>query len=168
MQFDDALAIILKHEGGYVNHPLDPGGITNLGVTKRVYEDWVGHKVDDAIMRGLKPADVSPIYKKNYWNKVRCDDLPSGVDLVVFDSAVNSGTRRAAKWLQRCVGAVEDGIIGPNTLKAVNNEDPVELINKYLDTRLEFLQSLGIWHTFGKGWSRRVEETRALAIKNCQ
>src|SRR6056300_2041872 len=110
MQFYDALAIILKHEGGYVNHPLDPGGITNLGVTKRVYEDWVGHEVDDATMRGLEPADVSPIYKKNYWDKVRCGDLPSGVNLAVFDSAVNSGTRRAAKWLQRCVGAVEDGI----------------------------------------------------------
>lgn len=165
MRFEDAVQLILKHEGGYVNHPKDPGGMTNLGVTKRVYEGWVGHTVDEAVMRGLEPVDVAPIYKKNYWDKAKCPSLPSGLDLCVFDSAVNSGPRRAAKWLQRVAGATEDGIIGPKTLAAVADLDPVDAINNYMDARLEFLKSLLIWPTFGKGWGRRVEETRKRALE---
>ena len=99
--FDECLKMLLHHEGGYVNHPKDPGGETNLGVTKRVYEKWGGTKD----MKDLTVEDVAPIYKKEYWDKCRCDDLESGVDWAVFDWAVNSGTGRAAKAIQKICGA---------------------------------------------------------------
>jgi lysozyme family protein len=110
--FDAALKAILHHEGGYVNHKLDPGGRTNLGCTQRVWEEWVGHPVTEQDMRDLTPADVAPLYKAKYWDRIRGDDLPTGVDYIVFDAAINSGPGRAAKWLQQTVGAVPDGAIG--------------------------------------------------------
>ena len=97
--YQHCLEMILHHEGGYVNHPEDPGGITNLGVTKRVYEEWVGTKVTEDKMKNLKVEDVAPIYKKNYWFRVKGNQLPSGLDLCVFDFGVNAGTGRAAKYL---------------------------------------------------------------------
>ena len=109
--YQKCLETILHHEGGYVNHPKDPGGETNLGVTKRVYEGWGGTKD----MKDLTVEDVAPIYEKNYWGKVKGDDLPSGLDLCVFDFAVNAGPGRAAKYLQTMIGTVADGGIGPNT-----------------------------------------------------
>jgi lysozyme family protein len=153
--FEQALAHVLKHEGGYVNHPADPGGMTNLGVTKRVWEEWVGHDVDEKTMRGLTPELVGPMYKAKYWDKVKGDDLPSGVDYVVFDAAVNSGPGRAAKWLQACVGVEPDGGIGPKTLAAVKAFEG-DLIGDYNKRRLSFLTDLPHWVAFGKGWSRRV------------
>ena len=110
--FDACLKIILHHEGGYVNHPKDPGGMTNLGVTKRVYEEWVGYAVSEHTMKNLTEEDVAPIYKKNYWDRCKCDDLASGLDWSVFDMAVNSGTGRAAKFVQSICGANPDGAIG--------------------------------------------------------
>lgn len=158
--FDAALKAILHHEGGYVNHPSDPGGMTNLGVTKRVWEEWVGHDVDEKAMRALTPELVGPMYKQKYWDKVKGDDLPTGVDYVVFDAAVNSGPGRAAKWLQLCVGVEADGGIGPKTLAAVNAMDAEQLIDDYAKRRLSFLMDLPTWGTFGKGWGRRVAEVR--------
>ena len=125
--FEKALALVLEHEGGYVNHPSDPGGMTNLGVTKRVWEEWVGHEVDEKTMRGLTPEIVGPMYKAKYWDKVKGDDLPAGVDYCVFDAAINSGPGRAAKWLQAAVGVDPDGGIGPKTLQAVAGMDANEL-----------------------------------------
>jgi len=113
--FSKCLKLVLHHEGGYVNHPKDPGGETNMGVTKRVYEEFGGTKD----MKDLEFEDVMPIYKKNYWDRVKADDLPAGLDLCVFDFGVNAGTGRAAKYLQSLVGATADGAIGPNTLKTV-------------------------------------------------
>ena len=161
--FDSALAAVLHHEGGYVNHPKDPGGMTNLGVTKRVWEEWVGREVTEQEMRDLTPEKVAPLYKSAYWNKVRGDDLPAGVDYAVFDAAINSGPGRAAKWLQECVGAVPDGAIGPGTLGKVAEADPAELLSKYQARRLAFMQSLPTWDTFGKGWGRRVTEVASAA-----
>jgi len=163
--FDDALKAILHHEGGYVNHPSDPGGMTNLGCTKRVWEEWVGHPVDEKTMRGLTPADVAPLYKTKYWDKIKGDDLPTGVDYAVFDAAINSGPGRAAKWLQQAVGAVPDGAIGPGTLAKVAAMDAEDIVEKYQATRLAFMQSLPTWDTFGKGWSRRVTEVKDAALK---
>jgi lysozyme family protein len=160
--FADALEHVLKHEGGYVNHPSDPGGMTNLGVTKRVWEEWVGHEVDEKTMRELTPAQVGPMYKAKYWDKVKGDDLPDGVDYVVFDAAVNSGPGRAAKWLQACVGVEPDGGIGPKTLAAVAAFEG-DLVDDYSKRRLSFLMDLPHWPTFGKGWSRRVAEVRSDA-----
>ena len=107
--YQHCLEMILHHEGGYVNHPEDPGSV-NLGVTKRVYEEWVGRTVTLDQMERLQVSDVAPIYKKNYWNRVKGDQLPSGLDLCVFDFGVNAGTGR--KYLQKMVGATADGAIG--------------------------------------------------------
>ena len=162
--FEAALKAILHHEGGYVNHPADPGGMTNLGVTKRVWEEWVGHEVDEKTMRNLTPEIVGPMYKAKYWDKVKGDDLPTGVDYVVFDAAVNSGPGRAAKWLQACVGVDPDGGIGPKTLAAVNAFDANQLIEDYAKRRLSFLMDLQTWDTFGKGWGRRVAEVQKTGL----
>ena len=163
--FDEALKAVLHHEGGYVNHPSDPGGMTNLGCTKRVWEEWCGHEVDEKAMRALTPADVAPLYKAKYWDKIKGDDLPAGVDYVVFDAAINSGPGRAAKWLQSCVGVDPDGGIGPKTLAAVAAFDAKTLVDDYAKRRLSFLMDLPTWPTFGKGWGRRVEEVRKAGLE---
>ena len=162
-KFSEALEVILHHEGGYVNHPKDPGGETNLGVTKRVYEEFGGTKD----MKELTKEDVEPIYKKNYWDRVKGDDLPEGLDLCIFDFAVNAGPGRAAKFIQRLVNTTVDGGIGPNTLKCIN--DHVEqygvstTIDQYQSERHNYYQSLSTFETFGRGWTRRVDETTQLA-----
>lgn len=166
--FDNVLQIVLKDEGGFVNNPADPGGMTNLGVTKRVWEGFVGHAVNEADMRALTPADVAPLYRQNYWNGVRGDDLPAGVDYAVMDFAVNSGVNRAAKFLQQACNVNPDGNIGPNTLSAVNNADPTTLIDTVCDQRLAFLQSLPTFATFGKGWTSRVNRVKDAAEQMVQ
>ena len=167
--FDACLKIILHHEGGYVNHPKDPGGMTNLGVTKRVYEEWVGYAVSEHTMKNLTEEDVAPIYKKNYWDRVKADQLPEGLDLCVFDWAVNSGTGRAAKKLQAMIGTTVDGGIGPNTLRALkmycNTEGIEAAISDYTKMRQEFYEGLSTFDTFGRGWTRRNEETEIEAYK---
>lgn len=162
--FDLCLKLMLAHEGGYVDHPQDPGGRTNLGVTQRVWEEWVGHEVDEKQMRALTSELVAPLYKRKYWDVCRADELVSGVDYVVFDVAVNSGSGRAIKFLQSCVGVTVDGGFGPATMAAVNEQDPSELIELYSTKRLEFLQALKTFPTFGKGWGRRVAEVKAKAL----
>ena len=164
--FEKCLEIILHHEGGYVNHPKDPGGETNLGVTKRVYEEWGGTKD----MKDLTVEDVAPIYKKNYWDRVRGDDLPSGLDLCIFDFAVNAGPGRAAKMIQKMIGVTVDGGIGPNTLKALGYyEEEVggvaEVIVEYQKQRQSYYESLSTFDTFGRGWTRRVDETTVTATE---
>lgn len=161
--FAEALQKLLAHEGGFVDHPSDPGGMTNLGVTKKVWEEWVGHPVDEKAMRALTPEMVAPLYRKKYWDKVNGDALPAGVDYAVFDAAVNSGPGRAAKWLQACVGVEPDGSIGPKTLAAVSAFPGAELIEDYAKRRLSFLLDLPHWQTFGKGWTRRVTEVQSTA-----
>jgi len=165
--FEKSLAELLKHEGGFVNHPSDPGGATNLGVTQSVWEDWIDRAVSEENMKALTPAKVAPLYKELYWDRVKGDKLPSGVDYCVFDAAVNSGVSRAAKWLQTTVGAVADGAIGEQTQKQVLLTNPLMIIDKYSANRLAFLQRLATWPTFGKGWERRVEEVRVTALKMC-
>lgn len=163
--FEASLAAVLKHEGGYVDHPKDPGGATNLGCTKKVWEEWVGHEVTKDDIKALKVADVAPLYKAKYWDKCRCDDLALGVDFAVFDLAINSGTGRASKFLQSACEVVADGAIGPATIAAANALNPRELASKICEKRLQFLQGLPTWETFGKGWGRRVTETEELAFK---
>ena len=161
--FETALKVLLNHEGGFVNHPKDPGGMTNLGVTKKVWEEWVGHPVDESAMRDLTPDMVAPLYKAKYWNKVYGDKLPHGVDLCVFDCAVNSGVSRAAKLLQRAVGVDDDGMIGNITLTACEAVSPDLIIQRFSEERLAFLQALPTFATFGKGWTRRVAEVETQA-----
>ena len=162
--YDKCLETILHHEGGYVNHPKDPGGETNLGVTKRVYLEHGGTKD----MKDLTVEDVAPIYKKGYWDKMKGDELPSGLDLCVFDFGVNAGPGRAAKYLQTMIGTVADGGIGPNTLKKLGEyveEFGVDnAIKRYQETRQKYYEGLSTFSTFGRGWTRRVDETTELAL----
>ena len=163
--FDRSLSLLLKHEGGYSNHSQDPGGMTNLGVTAKVWEEWVGHPVDEKQMRALTADDVAPLYKRKYWDACRADELVSGVDYAVFDYAVNSGVGRSAKTLQDCVGVPMDGGIGPATLAAVKTHNSAELIENFCASRLQFLKSLKTFPVFGNGWERRVNEVKAEALK---
>jgi len=162
--FPKSLAAVLVHEGGFVNNPKDPGGMTNLGCTKTVWQEHCGHEVDEKAMRALTPNDVGPLYKTKYWDKIKGDDLPSGVDYVVFDAAINSGPGRATKWLQACVGVEPDGGIGQKTLAAVRAMDAKQLIDDYSKRRLSFLSDLTTWETFGRGWARRVNEVNAVGL----
>jgi lysozyme family protein len=161
--FEDCLARVLASEGGFSNHKADPGGMTNLGCTKAVWEEFVGHPVSEADMRALTPADVAPLYRRKYWDRVSGDQLPKGLDYAVFDAAINSGPGRAAKWLQQAVGATVDGAIGPGTLAAVAAKPVQTLIAQYNDTRLQFLESLPTWGTFGKGWGNRIAHVQSAA-----
>lgn len=166
--FDACLAEVLKHEGGWSNHSKDPGGMTNLGVTKATYEDWVGHAVNERIMRGLTVQHVKALYKVKYWDAVRCDDLPAGLDLCVFDFAVNAGPNRAARYLQNMVGAKADGQIGPQTLSLVTQfvrgRSKTEAVMVYQDARTDYYKLLPTFGTFGKGWLRRVREVEMAGV----
>jgi lysozyme family protein len=155
--WEEAIKHVLKYEGGYVNHPDDPGGMTNLGVTKRVWEEWTGKLATEADMRGLTVEMVSPLYKKRYWDAVRGDDLPSGVDLCVFDCAVNAGVGRASKFLQQAVGVTADGQIGPMTVAATTAKPAEEVIEAFCNLREAHYKSLSTFATFGKGWMRRLD-----------
>ena len=164
VNYDKCLETILHHEGGYVNHPKDPGGETNLGVTKRVYQEHGGTKD----MKDLLVEDVAPIYKKGYWDKMKGDELPGGLDLCVFDFGVNAGPGRAAKFLQQMIGTTVDGGIGPNTLakleEYIRENGEHEAVKKYQEMRQKYYENLSTFATFGRGWTRRVEETTKLAL----
>jgi len=126
--FEACLALVLKSEGGFVNNPKDPGGATNFGVTKATYEQFTGKTVSVDDMRSLTVDEITPLYRRMFWDAVHGDDLPAGVDYAVFDYAVNSGTGRAAKALQQALGVVVDGALGAQTLAAVKAADPEELV----------------------------------------
>lgn len=163
--FDKAFVKLLAHEGGYADHPKDPGGRTNLGVTQRVWEEWTGHPVDEKAMRQLSPEDVKPLYKRKYWDAVCGDELPAGLDYCLFDAAVNSGPGRAVKWLQQALNVTQDGSLGPKTLAAVRAANPQKLLLEFSSIRLAFLQGLPTWGTFGRGWGRRLSEVRQDATQ---
>ena len=161
--FPAALALVLKSEGGFVNHKFDPGGMTNLGVTRNVWKEWVKRDVDEAEMRSLTPELVTPLYKARYWDACKCDDLPRGVDYAVFDSAVNMGPGRAAKLLQAALGVTADGSIGRATIAAATAADPAELLEAFSLGKEAFYQSLPTFATFGKGWLNRVAHVQDAA-----
>ena len=161
--WSNAFALMLKSEGGFVNHPSDPGGMTNLGVTKATWENWVGRESDEAEMRGLTPEKVEPLYKKKYFDAVRGDELPMGLDYLMFDFAVNAGAGRAIKTLQTAVGVTPDGGFGPMTMAAVQAVDPNELIERFSQAKEDFYRSLTTFATFGKGWLNRVADVKIKA-----
>ena len=164
-RFEDCLARILKHEGGYVNDPLDSGGRTNLGVTQRVWEEFVGHPVTEADMKALTPEKIAPMYKLKYWNPSYCEVLPKGLDYVVFDFAVNAGTGRSVKTLQQAIGCVADGVIGPKTMALVKQVPARQMIIRFSEQRRMFYKSLKAFETFGRGWLRRTDECESKAIE---
>jgi len=163
--FETSLAHVLKHEGGWADHPADPGGATMKGVTLKTYSDWLGRQATKDELRAISPEHLRTIYKARYWDAVRGDELPSGVDYVVFDMAVNSGPGRAAKTLQAAVGATPDGSIGPKTLALASAQDPAALIAAFQRSRQHFLEALPTFATFGKGWTRRVTEAGEIGAK---
>ena len=163
--FEECLEMLLEHEGGYVNNENDRGGMTNLGVTRRVYEDWVDRPVSEQEMRDLTPEDVAPIYRKNYADRIHFDSLPSGVDWACLDWAINSGASRPAKAIQRAVGATTDGVIGPKTLQLVAEKDPKFIIDYVYTVRQAFYESLDDYKHFGRGWTRRNKETLHQALE---
>jgi lysozyme family protein len=163
--FEASLAHVLKHEGGWADHPADPGGATMKGVTLKTYSDWLGRQATKDELRNIPAEHLRTIYKARFWDAVRGDELPSGVDYVVFDMAVNSGPGRAARMLQAAVGATPDGSIGPKTLAAVNAQDPATLIATFQRNRQHFLEALPTFGTFGKGWTRRVTEAGEIGLK---
>ena len=157
-------SLILRNEGGFVNNPKDLGGATNLGCTKVVWEQYIGHPVTIDDIKALTPADVEPLYKTKYWDTIKGNDLPTGVDYAVFDFAINSGPSRAAKALQAVIGVNADGKIGPATLGALETANPRDVVTSVCEARLAFLQSLPTYDNFGKGWSRRVSEVERTAF----
>lgn len=161
MTFDEAVEIVLRHEGGYADHPADPGGKTRFGITEAVARQN-GYRGD---MRDF-PLDLAKaIYRKQYWDACSCDALPPAIRLHVFDYAVNSGTGRAIKDLQRVIGTMPDGVIGPKTLMAAGSMPTHKIVAGLCGTRLTFLANLGTWGAFGAGWTRRVASNLLEAAK---
>ena len=161
--FEPSLAAVLQHEGGFVNHPSDPGGMTNLGVTKAVWEAYSGKPATEQDMRSLTKEMVAPLYRKRYWDACRCNEMPSGIDYLVFDFAVNAGCTRSAKTLQQALRIQTDGVIGPVTLQAVKDADAKQLINDFSRNKENFYRSLVTFSTFGKGWLNRTEGSKKIA-----
>lgn len=166
--FATVIPHVLKHEGGYVDHPKDPGGATNKGVTLATFRRFIKPGGTKSDLRKLTTDQAAHCYKKFYWDRVSGDDLPAGVDYAVFDFAVNSGPSRAAKYLQKLVGAVADGVIGPATIAACSKVSSENLVNGLCDARLAFMKRIrggSLWKTFGRGWSARVSDVRKLSVK---
>jgi lysozyme family protein len=162
--WQQSFKLMLASEGGYVNHPSDPGGRTNLGVTQATWENWIGRQSDESEMRSLTSDKVEPMYRKKYWDAVRGDELPMGLDYLMFDFAVNAGAGRAIKTLQTAVGVTPDGGFGPMTMAAVQAVDPVELIERFSQAKEDFYRSLTTFSTFGKGWLNRVADVKVNAF----
>ena len=159
--FAKALAQVLQYEGGFSDHPQDPGGATMKGVTQAVYDAWrkKGNLPTQSV-RYITDVEVGAIYRQEYWAPICGDDLPAGIDFAVFDFAVNSGVSRAARTLQSVVGVTQDGVIGPATIRTTETYVAMAVTNK----RLAFMQSLSIWPTFGKGWAARIADVKAQIL----
>ena len=163
-QFARCLDMIFAHEGGFVDHPDDPGGATNMGITHKTLAAWRDVPVTVADVRALTRAEAGEIYRANYWNALHCDGLPAGVDLVVFDFGVNAGVGRAAKLLQRLVHVEQDGQVGPITLAATRAMDAAHIVEAFSAGRMDHYRALRHWDTFGRGWTRRTHEIRDAAL----
>lgn len=163
--YDYSITKLLKHEGGYTNHPDDPGGPTNFGITIFDYRLYINKNGTPADVKNMTVVEAKDIYKHKYWDEMRCDQLPSGVDYAVFDFGVNSGVSRSAKYLQAILKVDQDGKIGPLTLAAAKGVAPKFIINQLCNRRMAFLRALSTFRVFGKGWTRRVTECRADALK---
>lgn len=171
MTFEECLPHILRQEGGWTDDPYDPGGPTNKGITIAVYAAWIrtalttesrGRLIGE--LRVIPDETVANIYRFQYWDPVYGGELPAGVQLAVFDFAVNSGVARATRSLQKCLGCKADGHMGVATLSAVDQADPIDLVRKLCDERRRFLRQIPHFWRFGKGWLRRVDDIEAASI----
>lgn len=162
--FEPCLIETLGHEGGEVDHPDDPGGYTNRGITLHTFRRFYPGATRDHL-RNVTHVQIMRIYRNGFWNKVRGDDLPNGLDLVAFDGGVNSGPPRGAKWLQRALKVSADGAVGRQTINAAwDASDRASVVTAACRARMGFLRGLGHWKTFGRGWSRRVASVEAVGI----
>jgi lysozyme family protein len=169
--WDKSFDMVVAHEGGFTNDQRDKGnhlpdgreGCTMWGCTQAVWEKYVGHEVTQDDMKVLKKEDVKPVYKRDYWDAVRGDDLPAGVDYAVFDFAINAGPAAARKMIQRALGVNPDGAIGPATMKAIQDADGKELMQKFSDAKTAFYKSLDNFSVYGKGWLKRVADVQTVA-----
>jgi len=161
--FEYSLANVLKNEGLYSNHSKDPGGETMRGVTKAAWSTWLKRPIADGEMAKLTVADITPFYKALYWDKSYCSQLPTGIDYMVFDASVNMGVGQSIRLLQKSLGCVADGVIGPNTMKLINESKVNDMIDKYSAQKEQFYRSLALFSTFGKGWLNRVAQVKQIA-----
>ena len=164
MTFQACLPIILQSEGGFVDDPDDPGGATNLGITLDTLSSWLGRAATVADVRALTAAEAGQIYLARYYNPAHACDCPAGVDLMVFDEAVNQGVGRAIQSVQRCAGVAADGVFGPLTKAAVEAMAPAALINAIAADRDAHYRALSTFAHFGKGWLARVARTTKDAL----
>jgi lysozyme family protein len=162
--FDRAVGIVLDREGGFVRHPLDPGGATKFGITRSTLARARNGPVTVAAVRNLTEGEARAIYRRFYWDVIQADDLPPGIDLALFDFAVNSGPPRAVRTLQEILGVPADGIAGPQTLAAAGAADPRAILHDLSRARLRFLARLTNWRAFGRGWTNRVLSVEREAL----
>jgi lysozyme family protein len=164
--YDEALRRLLAHEGGYSNHPSDPGGPTNFGITLADYRRYIKPDATAADVRAMSVAEAKAIYRKRYWDAQRCDELPAGVDYSIFDYGVNSGIGRSGKVLRRVVGLRDNtSAVTDEVLAAVAKRDAKALVIAINDERLRFLEGLRTWPVFGAGWGRRVADVKAISVQ---
>ena len=169
--WDKSFDMVIAHEGGFTNDERDPGnklpdgrkGSTMLGCTQANWEKYIGHQVTQDDMKALKKEDVKPLYKRDYWDAVKGDSLPVGVDYAVFDFAINAGGSAARKMIQKALGVTADGSIGPATMKAIQEADGKELLEKFSHSKEAFYKSLPTFSTYGKGWLKRVADVQTSA-----
>lgn len=171
--WDKSFELMLKSEGGFSDDPRDSGnhlpdgraGCTNLGVTQTAWEAYVGHQVTTQDMRDLTPEKVKTFYKKKYFDAVRGDELPIGLDYLLFDFAVNAGPGRSIMCLQAAVGTTPDGGFGPLTFAAMHATDPATLIERFSAEKVVFYRGLDNFKVYGEGWLNRVAEVKKIASK---
>ncbi|MBF9232072.1 glycoside hydrolase family 108 protein [Microvirga alba] len=163
--FDECLALVLLHEGGFVQHALDPGGATKFGITRETLARSRARPVAVEDVRNLTKAEAGAIYRRLYWDTVQAGDLPPGMALAVFDLAVNSGPARAARMFQSVLGIEADGVIGPLTLSAARKSDQADVVRRLTRARLGFLARLASWSVFGRGWRVRVLAVEREALR---
>jgi lysozyme family protein len=163
--YDEALRRLLAHEGGYSDHPSDPGGPTKYGITIATFRRWVNPAASTADLKAMSMSQAKGLYRAHYWDALGCDRLPAGLDYAVFDYGVNSGTARAATVVRRIAGIEGAGApLDTATLSALGRGEAAGLIGRLCDERLAFLKNLKTWPVFGRGWARRVSEVREAAL----
>ena len=171
--FEQSFNFVIKSEGGFTNDQRDTGnhlpdgrqGCTMLGCTQANWEAYIGHKVTQDDMKKLTKDDVKPLYKRDYWDAVHGDDLPTGLDYAAFDFAINAGSSASRKMIQRALGVTADGAFGPATMAAIQKADAKELMHKFSDAKTVFYKGLGNFNVYGVGWLKRVADVQAVADK---
>lgn len=164
--FDTIMIHIFEYEGGYVDHPRDPGGATNMGITFRTLEGWLGYPITKQDVKDLSKSTAKEIYRARYWNAVEADTMPPGLNMVLMDAAVNSGPSASIRWVQRALGVTADGILGPVTRKAISEADTKTLVIASLNERRKSVRQFRNYDVFGRGWENRINnvEHRALEL----